>query len=80
MHHIVALLYLTKHPSYEDKVLNQAISNIALSWLQNNSRCLDKISHLEFEDGQKVLDSINRGKVLELEIDYEALTRVNSGE
>lgn len=63
MQHIVALLYLAKTSSYEDDQLDARLRGIALEWLARSDD-FDVGEPLEFEEPHKVLDGLNRGKLL----------------
>lgn len=71
MQHIVALMYLSKDSVYEDHDLNEELEEIALRWLQRTGQFEPK--ELQFEHPQKVLSSINRGKVRQPFKDIEEL-------
>ncbi|GAA5645585.1 hypothetical protein [Vibrio proteolyticus] len=74
MQHIVALLYIASYSSYHDAKLDKELIRIALEWLDNNKKFDEK--NMEFEDPQKVLDSINRGKVLLPFTNFEQLKKI----
>ncbi|MDG4648018.1 hypothetical protein P6F26_06145 [Roseibacterium sp. SDUM158017] len=72
MQHIVALQYLSRASAYSDPSLNQTLRAISAEWLAANERFLQG-TDLQFEDAQAVLDSINRGKLLNQFTDVELL-------
>jgi len=72
MQHIVALLYLAKTSSYEDKKLDAKLRAIAVDWLAQTDD-FGEAEELDFEDPQVVLDSINRGKMLKPITDVSVL-------
>ncbi|MCO5065502.1 MAG: hypothetical protein M9924_13965 [Rhizobiaceae bacterium] len=74
MQHIVALLYLAKFPAFDDPRLTGDLEKIAREWLERTSQ-FDQGPGLEFESPQKVLDGINRGKLLNQEKTFEELLK-----
>lgn len=61
--HIVAIAQLSAFPAYQDANLDSDLIRIAEAW-QMRTRDFKHSGLLEFEDPQKVLDSINRGRTL----------------
>ncbi|MDG2124027.1 MAG: hypothetical protein P8J87_10040 [Verrucomicrobiales bacterium] len=60
--HIVALKYLAKNATFDNPSLKRELSRIAESWFDRTSEFQDRGLE-DFEPLQKVLDSINRGKL-----------------
>ena len=75
--HIVALLYLAQHSTYDNEELNFELSRIATSWWYRTKDFTPP--DLLFEEPQMVLDSINRGKVLTQVTDAGSLLDWDAG-